>query len=146
MNRVVHFEIHASDPDGMQKFYQELFGWEFQAMGSDMGNYRVIRTGPGPEEMAKGVGIENLGINGGMTPRKGAAPELGAPVNAFVNVIGVSDTDAIVAKAQTLGGNVALEAMDVPGVGRLAYVLDPERNIFGVLTPDMSMMHPEGTQ
>jgi predicted enzyme related to lactoylglutathione lyase len=146
MNRVVHFEIHAADQDGIQKFYQELFGWEFQDMGSDMGNYRVITTGPGPEEMAKGVGMENLGINGGLTRRSGNIPQVGASPNAFVSVIGVGDTDAIVAKALELGGKIALEAMDVPGVGRLAYVLDPENNIFGVLTPDMSMMHPEGSQ
>jgi predicted enzyme related to lactoylglutathione lyase len=145
MNRVVHFEVHAADQDGVQKFYQELFGWEFQDMGPGMGNYRVITTGPGPEEMAKGVGIEKLGINGGLTRRSGDIPHVGTSPNAFVAVIGVGDTDAIVTKAQSLGGKVALEAMDVPGVGRLAYLLDPENNIFGVLTPDMSGMRPEGT-
>ena len=33
------------------------------------------------------------------------------------------------------GGTVALEKMEVPGVGLLAYRKDPEGNIFGVLQP-----------
>jgi predicted enzyme related to lactoylglutathione lyase len=33
MNRVVHFEIHASDVEKMKKFYTDVFGWEMQQMG-----------------------------------------------------------------------------------------------------------------
>lgn len=140
MNRVVHFEVHARDQDGMQKFYQELFGWDFKIMGPEFGNYRVIATGPGPDDMAKGVRMEDVGINGGMTERKGEPAPAGAPVNAFVCIVGVDDTDATVDKALTLGGKLALAAMEVPMVGRLAYLLDPENNIFGVLTPSTDMM------
>jgi predicted enzyme related to lactoylglutathione lyase len=143
MNRVVHFEIHAADQDGVQKFYQELFGWEFEDTGPDFGNYRVIKTGPGPDEMAKGVRMEDIGINGGLTVRSGKISPPGTSPNAFVAIVGVEDTDAIVAKAVELGGTIALEAMEVPGVGRLAYLLDPENTIFGVITPDMSMMPKE---
>jgi uncharacterized protein len=140
MNRVVHFEIHGSDQDALQRFYEQLFGWTFEAMGEAFGGYRVITTGPGPAEMAKGVGMENLGINGGMTQRSGMPSPPGTSPNAFVCIVGVEDTDAMVEKAQALGGTVALEAMDVPGVGRLAYLLDPENTIFGVLAPDLGAM------
>lgn len=143
MNRVVHFEIHAADQDGAQKFYQELLEWEFQDMGSGMGNYRVITTGPRPDEMVKGVKMEDLGINGGLTMRSGQISPPGTSPNAFVAIVGVEDTDAIVKKALELGGTLALEAMEVPGVGRLAYLLDPENNIFGVLAPDMAAMVKE---
>ncbi len=130
MNRVIHFEVHAKDKDGVQKFYQELFGWEFQMMGPEYGNYRVIKTGDMlPTDMA------SVGINGGVAERKGEPGAVGAPVNAFVCVVGVQDTDAMVTKAVELGGQIAVEAMEVPMVGRLAYLLDPENNIFGVLTP-----------
>jgi len=27
MNRVIHFEIHAENPEETAKFYQEVFGW-----------------------------------------------------------------------------------------------------------------------
>ena len=33
MPRVVHFEVHASDPERTMRFYTELFGWKFQALG-----------------------------------------------------------------------------------------------------------------
>lgn len=32
MPRVVHFEVHASDPERTMNFYRELFGWKFQAI------------------------------------------------------------------------------------------------------------------
>jgi uncharacterized protein len=135
MNRVVHFEIHAADGERMQKFYQDVFGWKFEVMGPEMGNYRVISTGdPIPQDMA------SIGINGGMTPRKGDLPKSGDAVNAFVNVIGVDDIDAIIKKINAAGGTLAMAKMDVPGVGLLAYYKDPEGNIFGILqpSPDMS--------
>lgn len=140
MHRVVHFEIHAKDKDALQAFYQGLFGWEFQTWGTDPDAYRVIATGPGMEQMMKGVPADQLGINGGMTSREGAPAAPGAPVNAFVNIISVEDTDAVMQKAVELGGKVALDAVDMPKVGRVGYLLDPENNLFGVLAPDMSSM------
>ena len=136
MNRVVHFEIHAKDMDKLQQFYQQLFGWEFQAMGEKFGGYRVISTGPGMDKLDELP--KNPGINGGMTPRSGDLPTpTQTAVNAFVNIIGVADCDATYKKGIELGGSAAMEPMDVPGVGRLAYLKDPEYNVFGILTPTM---------
>jgi predicted enzyme related to lactoylglutathione lyase len=129
MNRIVHFEVHAKDQDKLQKFYQDVFGWEFQDMGEQMGNYRLIITGKDEE------GSQYKGINGGMNPREGELPVSGAPVNAFVCTISVENIDDILAKIETAGGTVATHKMDVPGVGWLAYRKDPEGNIFGVLQP-----------
>ena len=62
MNRVVHFEVHAQDLERAKKFYSEVFGWEMQQMGAEMGSYVVIKTGdPVPKDMA------SIGINGGIT-------------------------------------------------------------------------------
>lgn len=30
MRRIVHFEIHASDPQRAIEFYESVFGWKFQ--------------------------------------------------------------------------------------------------------------------
>lgn len=135
MNRVVHFEIHATDLDTSQEFYENLFGWKFEKMGEEFGGYRVIVTGE--NKLGEPMTPEMMGINGGMTLRKGPAPMDSAPVSAFVNVIGVEDADAVMAKAVELGGSIALEAMNVPGVGRLGYCKDPDNNIFGVIKPSM---------
>jgi uncharacterized protein len=129
MNRVVHFEIHAKDPDKTQKFYQDVFGWDIKDLGPQMGNYRMVSTGKDEP------GSQWTGINGGITPRHGEAPKGGEPVNAYVCTIEVANIDEILEKIQKAGGTVALEKMDVPGVGLLAYRKDPEGNIFGVLQP-----------
>jgi uncharacterized protein len=130
MNRIIHFEIHAKDMDAMQKFYNEVFDWTLQDMGTEMGDYRVITTGPMmPTEPG------DVGINGGMTPRQGDLPKPTDAVNAYVCIIAVDDTDSYVEKVIRLGGTLALAAMDVPTVGRLAYCKDPEGNVFGMLTP-----------
>ena len=130
MNRVVHFEIHAKDPDAAQRFYSSVFGWNITDLGTQMGNYRLVSTG---EDQA---GTRWPGINGGITPRQGPPPSGGEPVNAFVCTITVDNVDSYLDKVKAAGGSVALEKMQVPGVGWLVYVKDPEGNIFGMLQPD----------
>jgi predicted enzyme related to lactoylglutathione lyase len=130
MNRVVHFEIHATNLDGMQKFYQTVFGWDIQDLGAQMGNYRMVTTGKDQP------GVQWPGIDGGITPRHGDGPKGGEPVNAFVCTISVDDIDRTLQKIEAAGGTLATEKMDVPGVGILAYRKDPEGNIFGVLQPE----------
>jgi uncharacterized protein len=129
MNRVVHFEIHAKDPDRAQKFYQTVFGWNIQDLGPQMGNYRMVDTGK------DAPGVQWTGINGGITPRQGEGPKGGEPVNAYVCTIEVENIDATLEKIEKAGGTVATDKMEVPGVGTLAYRKDPEGNIFGVLQP-----------
>jgi predicted enzyme related to lactoylglutathione lyase len=129
MNRVVHFEIHAKDSDTAQKFYQSVFGWKITDLGPGMGNYRIVETGDDKP------GSQWKGINGGITVRHGETPKGGEPVNAFVCTIEVENIDSILKKIMASGGSMALDKMDVPGVGTLAYCKDPEGNIFGVLQP-----------
>lgn len=113
----------------MQKFYADVFGWDIKDMGAEMGNYRIVVTGKDAPD------AKWPGINGGMTPRHGNPPVGGEPVNAFVCTISVDDIDGYIEKVKTAGGSIALEKMDVPGVGKLVYCKDPEGNLFGVLQP-----------
>ena len=129
MNRVVHFEIHAKDQNKIQKFYEDVFGWGIKDMGPQMGNYRLITTGKDAPE------AKWPGINGGMNPRQGELPKGGEPVNAFVCTVSVENIDATLEKIKSCGGSVAADKMDVPSVGKLAYMKDPEGNLFGVLQP-----------
>ena len=55
---VVHFEIHASEPQRLIDFYSSLLGWEFSRFG-DM-DYWAITTGEGSIQM----GSAGNGING----------------------------------------------------------------------------------
>jgi hypothetical protein len=124
MARVVHFEIHAAAPQKLIDFYTALFGWSFQKYGPM--DYWVIVTGP------EGT----PGINGGLVQRRGASPAPGATVSAYVCTVQVDALDETVAKSLTLGAVIALPRMPIPGVGWLAYIIDPDGNILGLMQPD----------
>jgi len=40
LNPVVHFEMGYKDQARMVKFYETVFGWETNSMGTDMGKLR----------------------------------------------------------------------------------------------------------
>lgn len=131
-NLVVHFEIHASDPQQLIDFYSQLLGWEFTRFGEM--DYWAIDTG----EDSIRMGSPGTGINGGLTQRRGPTPEVGGPVAGANIVLGVDDVDATFARGLELGGTEAIAPNDLPGVGRLAYLLDPDNNVFGFISPVLS--------
>jgi predicted enzyme related to lactoylglutathione lyase len=139
MNRVVHFEIHADDVERAKKFYTDVFGWETQQMGEETGNYILLKSGPGPDELTGGktLDITNVGINGGMLKRNAPKPAEGMSPMAYVCTVGVPDIDATIEKIKAAGGNEHMPKIDVPGVGKLGYWADTEGNIFGILQPQM---------
>jgi predicted enzyme related to lactoylglutathione lyase len=132
MNRVVHFEIHAADPEGAARYYRQVFGWdvrEWTVPGVDVpkeNRYWLVNTGSEPEP----------GINGGILFRRGAPPADGQAVNGYVCTIGVASVDEYVDKAVSAGGSIAVPKMPIKGVGWLAYCKDPEGNIFGLMQAD----------
>jgi uncharacterized protein len=123
MSRVVHFEVHASNPEALIAFYTGLFGWSFTKWEGPM-PYWLIVTGPDGEP----------GINGGLVPRRGAGH--GEIVNAFVCTVQVDDVDATLRRGVELGGEVAVPKMPIPGMGWLGYLKDPDGNIFGAMAND----------
>ena len=133
-NLVVHFEIHASEPQKVIDFYTELFGWTFARWGDVP--YWTIETGEGA--IGNVSGSAGHGINGGLNQRPGPGPEVGAPVVGCNIVVGVDDVDALMARGLELGATEALPAMDMEGVGRVGYLLDPDNNVFGMISAVMS--------
>jgi hypothetical protein len=117
MPRIVHFEIPADDPAKLQKFYGDVFGWQFQKWDGPM-PYWLITTGP------EGT----PGINGGMMPKNPGQP--------IVNTIDVPSVDEYAKKVEAHGGTIVVPKMAIPGVGWLAYFKDPEGNITGIYTHD----------
>ena len=123
MPRVIHFEVHADDPDRAIRFYSTLLGWHFTKWAGPM-DYWLIKTGA-PEQP---------GIDGGMV-RRHAGPG-GDKVIAFVCTVDTPNLDEYLTKAAALGATIALPRMPIPGVGWLAYIKDPEGNILGMMQPD----------
>lgn len=124
MSRVIHFEIHADNPERAAKFYTDLFGWTITKWAGPM-EYWVVVTGPDGEP----------GINGGLMKRQ---HPLGGNdgVIAYVCTIDVADLEASMAKAQSLGAAIALPKMPISGLGWLAYMKDTEGNVFGMMQND----------
>ncbi len=133
-NLVVHFEIHASEPQRLIDFYSELLGWTFTRWGDV--EYWTIETGEGA--IGNVAGSAGHGINGGLNQRPGPKPEVGAPVVGCNFVVGVDEVDPLMRRGIELGGTEALPAQDMPGVGRVGYLLDPDNNVFGMISAVMS--------
>jgi len=123
MPRVIHFEIHAGDPDRAVKFYESLLGWTFQKWEGPM-DYWLVNTGPDSQP----------GINGGLLRRQGELD--GQAVIAYVCTVDVENVDASITKAQSLGAQVVVPKMPIPGMGWLVYCKDSEGNIFGMMQAD----------
>jgi predicted enzyme related to lactoylglutathione lyase len=123
MPRVVHFEIHADNPERAVEFYKNLFGWEFSKWDGPQ-DYWIIKTG------AAGT----PGIDGGLVRRRGIID--GTAVIAYVCTVDVPSVDAAAQKITILGGLIVLPKMAIPGIGWLAYGKDTEGNIFGVMQAD----------
>jgi len=126
-NRVLHFEIHASDMARAQEFYTEVFGWKFEDWTKFAGMpYFGITTGEDSEP----------GINGGLMQRRGEAPTDTSAVNGGVLTVGVDDYDAAHEKILAAGGVATVPKYALPGMAWQGYYKDTEGNIFGIHQPD----------
>jgi len=142
-NRVVHFEIQASEPEKIADFYKSVFGWEItlweppKDIYNDKMQYWMIMTGPNPKETADNNSPKTWpGINGGLVKRQGLAPAEGSAVNAYVCTIDVDNLDNYIVKVEENGGKITIPKMPIATVGWLAYATDPEGNIFGMMQSD----------
>jgi predicted enzyme related to lactoylglutathione lyase len=125
MPRVIHFEIHADQPERAVQFYTDVFGWTFEKWGGPM-EYWLITTGEDGE----------AGINGGLMKRQGPGPVDGQAVNSYVCTVDVPELDTYMQRAREHGGEIVVDKMPIPGVGWLAYAKDTDGNIFGMMQND----------
>lgn len=123
MPRVVHFEIHCSDLDRAQRFYESVFGWTISRWEGSPVDYRLVSTGP----------EEELGIDGALVARRGDVD--GQAVIAYVNTVQVGDLADTQRRIADAGGEQVLDPMTIPEVGTVAYFKDTEGNVFGALEP-----------
>lgn len=120
MNRVIHFELGANDPEKLSHFYKEVFGWEVRRWEGPQA-YWLITTGES----------DKAGINGGIMRHKDGLPRT-------VNTIEVESVDEYSKKVEAGGGEVIVPKMAIPGIGYQAYCKDPEGILFGIHQPDPS--------
>jgi predicted enzyme related to lactoylglutathione lyase len=121
-NPIVHAEIIGRQPERLQSFYRELFGWEYDT------------SAPISAAVSEGGRYGFVDLQGDTVPvGVGGGPEH-APHVIFY--IGVPDIGATLALAEELGGSRVLGPEQVDGrdlvIGQL---LDPEGNLVGVAGP-----------
>jgi predicted enzyme related to lactoylglutathione lyase/uncharacterized protein YbaA (DUF1428 family) len=116
----IWYELLTTDADAAQKFYGEILGWTISASGMEGMDYRIVHVGPNP-------------IGGMMTISRDMADHGARP--AWLGYITVANTDETVAGVERRGGKVLMPAMDLPNVGRLAMVADPQGAPFYVMQP-----------
>jgi predicted enzyme related to lactoylglutathione lyase len=120
MNRVVHFEIYTDDPEAVQPFYGDVFGWKFKKFEGGPIEYWLVTTGDDKES----------GINGGLArPREGQSP-------GTLNTVTVSSLDETTRKIEEHGGKICVPKIAIPKMGWLAYAEDSAGNVFGIMEPD----------
>jgi predicted enzyme related to lactoylglutathione lyase len=115
------FEVATSDPEGVQKFYGNLFDWSFAADSASE---------------ASGMDYRNITASGGERPMGGIANTGGQMPNHAIFYILVADVEATCTEAGNLGGSVVTKQVEPPaGAPAFAYLRDPAGNVFGVFTP-----------
>jgi uncharacterized protein len=109
-------ELTTSDPAAAAAFYGELFGWTIAPPNEAMGGYRVAKIG---EAMIAGI----------------SAPMPGAPAAppCWGSYITVTDADQTAQRCSALGGKVLVPPMDVPTVGRMTVLQDPQGAVISAM-------------
>jgi uncharacterized protein len=126
MNPVVHFEIPYDDRERIVAFYRQVFGWQLELLGQEMGHYVLAQTASADARPGAPAGA----IGGGFYPRKADWPDQHPSV-----VIAVEAIRESMAAVQRAGGQVLGEPMAIPGVGDYVAFRDTEGNRLSLLQP-----------
>jgi predicted enzyme related to lactoylglutathione lyase len=126
----IWYELMTSDAEGANRFYSAVVpGWKFGGKMPGEVDYRGIERSDGGN--AGGV----LQIDDNMRTH-GARP-------TWLGYVNVDDVDAAVASVEQAGGKALMPAFDVPGVGRIAMVTDPQGAPFYVMKPTPPAEKPD---
>lgn len=117
----IWYELMTPDPDGAKAFYDALVGWTIEPRSSFPNGYRMIGRSDGK-------------FAGGVLPLNEESLQHGARPS-WLGYINVADVDRTVASIGQAGGQIHIAPTDIPDVGRIAMVTDPEGAPFYVMKP-----------
>jgi uncharacterized protein len=126
--RFLWHDYMAHDVAVAQRFYGAVLGWGAQPW-----------DGPMPYTMWTADGIPRGGYMG--MPDEVRAQ--GAPPH-WLTYVGVPDVDAAVAQATSLGARSCFPAENIPGVGRIAGIFDPQGALIAFYAPATPSDEPVG--
>jgi predicted enzyme related to lactoylglutathione lyase len=117
----IWYELMTTDAEAAKAFYDAVVGWDIGEGVPEFGGYRMIGRSDG--KSAGGV----LPITAEMQ-QHGARP-------MWLGYINVPDVDAKIASIEAAGGRALMGPTDIPNVGRIAMVADPQGAPFYVMKP-----------
>lgn len=127
--RLLWYELMTTDIQAAERFYTAVVGWTVTPFeGSPTGPYSLF-TRP-----------DGVAVAGGMA----LPPELIAhevPPH-WMLYVGAPSLDAVVSDATRLGGTVLSPVIEVPTVGRMQTLADPQGAAFTVMQPEPSPNAP----
>jgi len=127
--KFIWYELITPDPDGAKAFYDAVVGWNIDSRSNFPNGYRMIGRNDG--KSAGGV----LPLNDEMQ-QHGARP-------TWLAYIHVLDIDASVRSIEEAGGKTFLAPFDIPDVGRVAMVADPQGVPFYIMKPTPPADQPD---
>jgi len=111
--KFVWFECVTPEIEKAKAFYGEVLGWKVQPMSMGKDTYEMVVAGETPI--------------GGYT-----APQTKEPSH-WTSYLSVADVDATARKITAAGGKLLAPAFDVPTIGRMQQVADPEGASFWIM-------------
>src|SRR6476646_5155513 len=122
----IWYELMTADPEGSKAFYDAVVGWNIGEGVAEFNGYRMIGRSYG-------------GMAGGVLPLTDEMQQHGAKP-MWLGYIYTPDVDAAAQKIEQAGGKTLMPPFDIPTVGRIALVSDPQGAPFYVIRP----LPPEG--
>lgn len=114
----IWYELMTTDAEAAQEFYGGLLGWQFKDSGQAGIDYRLFSI--------KGTEIGGLMSLSEEMQAGGARP-------LWNGYIAADDVDTSAAAIAAAGGEVLMPPRDIPGVGRFAFVKDPQGAPFYIM-------------
>jgi uncharacterized protein len=124
----IWYELLTSDADAAADFYSTVVGWDIEASASGLMDYRMISASDGPVA--------------GMMPLTTEMQSNGARP-CWMGYILVDDVDASSANITVAGGSIHMAPWDIPGIGRMAFVADPQGVMFYIMKPTPPAGNPD---
>ena len=117
----IWYELMTPDPDGAKAFYDAVVGWNIETQSNFPNGYRMIGRSDGK-------------FAGGLLPLDAEMQQHGARPT-WLGYIYVDDVDKTVRSIEQAGGKTFMPAFDIPNVGRVAMVADPQGAPFYIMRP-----------
>ncbi len=114
----IWYELQTDDPDAATAFYDAVIGWKVDPRPAGEVDYRMIAAADGA-------------VGGVM--RLTDAMKAGGARGGWMVYVGVDDADASAEAIRAAGGSVVMGPWDLPGIGRMAVVADPQGNPFYIM-------------